>query len=110
MTELENPDIFRAAQQDDVDEMNAALSAGQTLRDKGLNDVTPAHIASANNSLKFLKQATELDSGILDLRDFKGFRPIDYAISHSKFEACKLLNYEMNKIGYHSDSSPPHID
>lgn len=56
-----DPDIFHAAETNDVEEMFAALAAGQSLSTPHRKqlDMTPVHIAAAKHSNDFLAAAAQ---------------------------------------------------
>ena len=58
----EGPDIFRAAENNDVDELRLALSEGQSLNDVQTGSgFSPIHIAIIRESTDFLDIAMSMD-------------------------------------------------
>lgn len=97
--EREPPDIFRAAQNDDVHELNLAIHDGQSLTDRNeyLSNMTPLHVACVHSSNAFLVAASELESFDPWLRDDNLRVPFDHASARSNKEAQRLLFEEMYK-------------
>src|SRR3546814_2705669 len=77
----EPPDIFRAAINDDVRELRAALSEGQSLDTPNRlhYGMTPVHLACAKHSLNFIDEALK-ETFNAWARDLGGRLSMDYAI------------------------------
>lgn len=91
----EDPDIFRAAAEDDVGEMARALNDGQSLDqfDAG-NSTTPLHIACANRSRNFLRAALEHTFNPW-VRDRNGRLAIDHAVANGITDVQEALFHRM---------------
>ena len=88
----EPPDIFRAAKNDDVAEMEAARRAGQTLQDQdSIIGFTPIHVAAIEGSLRFVEAATK--TGEVDpwIRDNNLRLAVDHAAAFNRVEIQKIL-------------------
>ena len=87
------PDLFKAAEKNDVETLRSALKAGQSLdrRHQRALGMTPIHLACIFGSNAFLKAAIE--DGEFDpwLRDANGRVPFDHAWAKNNKEAMSLL-------------------
>ncbi|WP_195820651.1 hypothetical protein [Roseobacter sp. MH60115] len=92
-----DPNLFRAALNDDVGEMLDALSQGQSLStqdDERLN-FTPVHIAAERSSNKFLAAAAQHPSFDPWVKDANDRVPWDHARAFNNVKGMKLLHDSM---------------
>jgi ankyrin repeat protein len=87
------PDIFRAAENDDIAELYEALVEGQRLdeRKDELLHMTPLHIACIRSSNDFLKVALYDESCDPWIRDDNLRLAFDHAAARNNKEAMTLL-------------------
>jgi hypothetical protein len=87
------PDIFRAAQNDDVFELQAALKAGQRLDEqrRDLVGMTPVHLACVFSSNNFLTAAASDESFNAWIRDNNLRVPFDHASAKNNLKAKIIL-------------------
>lgn len=103
------PDIFHAAEHNDVEELMAALSTGQTLSDQSsmrLN-MTPVHIAAAKHSNDFLAAAQHEESFDPWIRDDNLRVAHDHAMAFNNQEGMRILHARMYA---HLEGVDPDID
>ncbi|HEY9579658.1 MAG TPA: ankyrin repeat domain-containing protein [Rhizorhapis sp.] len=88
----EPPDIFRAAINDDVRELRAALSEGQSLDTPNRlhYGMTPVHLACAKHSLNFIDEALK-ETFNAWARDLGGRLSMDYAIAEGLEDVAEML-------------------
>lgn len=91
-SERYNPDIFRAARNDDPVELADALEVGQSLdtQNRGLYNMTPIHLACAKHSLKFLRVALRENFNAWS-RDAAGRVSMDYAVAEGLEDVADQL-------------------
>lgn len=76
----EPPDIFRAAREDDLYELQLALQDGQTLRGGNLQTgLTPVHVAAMRGSVNFIRAAMEHDPETAWIQDNQLRMPFNHA-------------------------------
>lgn len=76
------PDLFRAAVDDNVLEMEAALDDGQSLSEQRPSDgMTPVHLAAAAGSCNFISYAADIAPENMWIRDFNDLRPYEHALA-----------------------------
>jgi ankyrin repeat protein len=87
------PDIFHAAQFNDVEELFLALQDGQRLdeRKRTLLNMTPAHIACISSSTEFMIAACSEPSLNPWARDSNGRTPFDHAAAKGNRAVMKAL-------------------
>lgn len=87
------PDIFRAARNNDVAELQAALSEGQSLatQDTMFLMMTPVHVAAAEHSNDFLAAAAQHESFDPWIRDDNERVPFDHASAFNNKDGMKIL-------------------
>lgn len=87
------PDIFRAARNNDVAELQAALSEGQSLatQDSTLLMKTPVHVAAAEHSNDFLAAAAHHDSFDPWVRDDNERVAYDHASAFNNKDGMEIL-------------------
>lgn len=87
-----NPDIFRAALNDDPIELSDALEVGQSLdtQNRGLNNMTPIHLACSKHSLEFLRVALSENFNAWS-RDADGRVSMDYAVAEGLEDVADQL-------------------
>lgn len=87
------PDIFRAARNDDVAELLAALAEGQSLatQNPDLLLMTPVHVAAARKSNEFLAAASHHESFDPHIRDANQRTAIDHANAHMNERGHEIL-------------------
>lgn len=78
----EPPDIFRAAANDDPDELAAALADGQSLdsHHREFYGMTPMHVACVHKSVNFLGEALQNEFNAWS-RDLNGRLSMDHAVA-----------------------------
>lgn len=86
------PDIFRAAQENDLDELARAFADGQLLTEKRkrLVGMTPLHVACLNTSNDFLAAASQHHSFDPWIRDDNLRTPFDHASARCNQRAQKF--------------------
>ncbi|MEX0283335.1 MAG: hypothetical protein AB3N23_01860 [Paracoccaceae bacterium] len=108
-TKRSEPNIFRAAKNDDVGEMLAALNSGQSLstQDDEILDRTPVHIAATRSSNKFLAAAAQQPSFDPWIRDANDRVAWDDARAFNNEDGMEILFQAM-----HGDlqPDPSHLD
>ena len=87
------PDIFHAAQVNDVEELLDAIDDGQRLDDRkrSLLNMTPAHIACINSSTEFMLAACSQSSLDPWARDANGRTPFDHAAARGNRPVLQRL-------------------
>lgn len=97
ITRHEPPDIFRAAVNNDVTELKAALDDGQSLsfRHPSKLLMTAVHVAAARKSNDFLQAASDHQTFDPWIRDANGRLPADHAMAYRNREAETLLTKAM---------------
>jgi hypothetical protein len=100
------PDIFLAAETDDVEELRRALLAGQSLsaRRSDLLNMTPLHVACFSRSNAFLAEAAKQSSFDPWIRDDNQRVPFDHAHAHNNTTAMKILYDAMYPAGWSKES------
>lgn len=90
------PDIFRAAREDDLAELERALAAGQTL-DKAAEDthLTPVHVAALRGSVSFLEAAMRRAPETAWLQDGQHRTPFDHAAARQDRQSMAYLHNAM---------------
>ncbi|MGR3804851.1 hypothetical protein [Marinibacterium profundimaris] len=93
----EDPDIFRAAENGDLDELQAALDAGQSLQDRKATQafMTPVHVAAWNGRQDFVVKACELDPEAANMVDGYNNYPVEYSIQRGDYTASDALRNVM---------------
>lgn len=95
-TGKEGPDIFRAAREDDVHELQAALRAGQSLRGARFETgLTPVHIAAMRGSVNFLRVAMEHDPQSSWVQDVQLRLPFAHAAVRKDRQSMAYLHNAM---------------
>lgn len=91
-TEFEMPDIFHAAETDDVDELRMALANGQRLdmRNPRLLNMTPIHLACIRSSNSFLEAAIGNNTCDPWLRDDNLRVAFDHAAARNNRPAMEI--------------------
>ena len=92
MTE-DNPNLFRAAENDDVEELGRGLAAGRSLseQDPAMAGMTPVHLASARGSENFLTAASRHPTFNPWLRDYNDRVPSDHASAFCNHGCMQIL-------------------
>lgn len=94
-TQRNSPDIFRAAKENDLRELDLAIKDGQTLDDISAENFTPLHIAAINGCEAFVMAACtlyECDPWKLDRNMRTAF---DHASSRTDTKAASALYQKM---------------
>lgn len=79
-TEHAPPDIFRAAENNDLEELAFALQSGQRLDHQREPDkMTPVHVAAALGHADFVRVSMEIHPQVAWIRDEMDRRPIEHA-------------------------------
>lgn len=88
-----SPDIFRAADTNDVEELYRALEDGQLLTDQrsDLGMMSPVHVAAAKHSNDFLREAAGHESFDPYLLDGNGYQAMDHAMAFNNSEGHAIL-------------------
>ena len=95
-TGREGPDIFRAAREDDLRELQAALREGQSLRSAWLDTgLTPVHIAAIRGSVNFLRVAMEQDPQSAWIQDVQLRLAFAHAAVRKDRQSMALLHNAM---------------
>ncbi|MFV0293739.1 MAG: hypothetical protein ACK5II_11230 [Paracoccus sp. (in: a-proteobacteria)] len=104
------PDIFRAAQNNDVAELLAALEDGQSLstQDPERLMMTPVHIAAARSSNDFLGVASQHETFNPQIRDANLRVAADHASAYNNAVGHKILTDAMYADLFAPDNR--HID
>lgn len=91
------PDLFIAAVNNDVFEMEAALREGQSLSFRNPTDLlfTPVHVAASKGSLDFIQAAASHETFDVWARDANGRVAADHALAHRKTEVEQFLTHKM---------------
>lgn len=95
----EAPDLFRAAIHGDQDELQAAIAAGQSLRQTSDSQKTPLHVAAEFGQQDFIIAALEIDSETVHWVDAYGQRAYDYSEGRSDHKAMDALAKAMYPPG-----------
>lgn len=96
VTKEDPPDIFKAARDDDVYELNLALSDGQSLRDaQATTHLTPIHVAAMRGSVMFIRAAMEHDPEASWLQDGQLRTPFDHAAARRDRQSMAYLHNAM---------------
>ena len=86
------PDIFHAAEVDNVPEMIAAMHLGQSVQDtKGDLLFTPVHVAAISGSLAFVRAAAKTGEVNPWIRDKNQRLAIDHAEAFGRTEIQSVL-------------------
>jgi len=93
----QEPDIFRAAKNGDLQELQDALDAGQTLQDRKTSQafMTPVHIAAWCGKEDFVAKACDIDPVPANMLDGYGCFPFDYAFQRGDEKALDVLSSSM---------------
>lgn len=87
-----NPNLFRAARENDVEEMNQALASGKRLDEPDFeNGFTPLHYAAFTGSADFIRAALDHPSADPWKRDHQGYLAIDHADARGDQVVSKLF-------------------
>lgn len=91
------PDIFKAAELDDIHELAKAIEDGQSLSERrhDLLHMTPVHIACLHASNAFIEIASNHESFDPWIRDDNQRLAFDHAAAHNNQIAMKLLYSKM---------------
>lgn len=90
------PNLFLAAQTDDIYQMSLALQQGQVLSAQRERDLmTPVHIAAIYGSEKFICRAMEVAPQTAWILDSYGYRPIEHASARSDRKSMAYLGNAM---------------
>lgn len=96
MTKREPPDIFRAAREDDVLEMELALQDGQSLSAAAEStELTPVHVAAMRGSVNFLRAAMAHDPNTAWMQDGQLRTPFDHAAARKDRQSMAYLHNAM---------------
>ena len=88
----DDPNLFVAARDNDVDHLAAGCEAGKRLDEQDeFSGFTPLHVAALNGSLEFLVEALEHESANVWIRDFDNRLPIDHSDARSERDIGKLF-------------------
>lgn len=91
-TEETGPNIFTAASNNDLAELQAALDAGQKLSDQEpVLHMTPLHIAAARHCNDFLAEAAKHESFDPWVRDLNERTAFDHAAAYNNRDGMKTL-------------------
>ncbi|WP_143025708.1 hypothetical protein [Paracoccus isoporae] len=92
-TDASPPNTFRAAENNDVEELLAALKDWQSLSDRDARFLnrTPVHIAAAKSSNDFLASASQQESFDPHLRDDNLRTAFDHADAYCNERGKKIL-------------------
>jgi len=87
------PDIFKAAENDDLVELNLALADGQSLstQDPLRLEMTPLHVAALERSNNFLAAAVQNETCDPWIRDSNLRTAMDHAQAFNNTEGMKIL-------------------
>lgn len=96
----EPPDIFRAAENNDVEELLRALEDGQSLTDRkpDLANVNPVHLACIKSSVEFILVAVQQDSFDPWARDDNMRTAFDHASARNLKKPMEALFEKMHPI------------
>ena len=96
------PDIFRAAQENDIVELARAIEAGQLLSEqrRDLLNMTPVHIACLSASNDFLAAAAQHFSFDPWIRDDNQRTPFDHASARRNKKAQEILLGFMSEVTF----------
>jgi hypothetical protein len=95
-TRKEGPDIFRAAREDDLYELRAALRDGQSLRVARLETgLTPIHVAAIRGSVNFLRVAMEHEPQAAWIQDVQLRLPFAHAAVRKDRQSMAYLHNAM---------------
>ena len=95
----EPPNLFRAAEFDDVNELERAISSGLSLHAIDSNGRAPVHYASIYGSKKFIERAVALDPTISHIVDKTGRRAYEYSEQRWDTRAMDALANAMYPSG-----------
>ena len=106
----EPPNIFRAAANDDPQELALALQDGQSLSEQDPHRLlmTPVHVAASYGSNAFLRAASSHATFDPWIRDANLRRPVEHASAYRNGEAHKILTDAM--YADFSDSDGDRVD
>ena len=92
-----NPDLFRAAKENNIEEMADALEEGETLSDHrpDMLNMTPIHVACIYSSNKFLAAASNHETFDPWVRDDNLRLAFDHASAKKNKVAMNLLHAKM---------------
>lgn len=95
-TGKEKPDIFRAAREDDLYELRAALRDGQSLRMAyTATGLTPVHVAAMRGSVNFLRVAMQHDPQTAWIQDGQLRLPFAHAAVRKDRQSLAYLHNAM---------------
>ncbi|WP_195820652.1 ankyrin repeat domain-containing protein [Roseobacter sp. MH60115] len=94
-SEKEPPDIFHAARNGDIVELNAAIESGQSLSDVDELEKTPLHLAAEYGHEEFVISVLARDKSQVHQLDHYGCRPYDYSEGRSDERAMQALTLAM---------------
>ena len=111
-TDIDEPDIFRAALNNDPYELQLALKKGQRLDDLDKSSgATPLHFASWHGSFEFIVSALQDASVDPWLQDKRGSLALDYATRWREVAIMKELFQAMTgeelEVETHVPLKPP---
>ena len=91
------PDIFRAAREDDLDELERALADGQTLDTAAQGThLTPVHVAALRGSVAFLEAAMLRAPETAWMQDGQHRTPFDHAAARQDRKSMAHLHNAMH--------------
>lgn len=94
-------DIFRAAREDDVIMLRAALAAGESLgQQEEIDGRTPLHVAVLHGAQNFLREAVSYAADSVWERNFHGMRPLDLCWLKNDTAAHDILHNAMYPPGW----------
>ncbi|MCD1628098.1 ankyrin repeat domain-containing protein [Seohaeicola saemankumensis] len=95
-TKKEPPDIFRAAREDDLNELERALADGQSLDAAALDThLTPVHVAAMRGSINFLEAAMMYNPQTAWMQDGQQRTPFDHAAARQDRQSMAHLHNAM---------------
>jgi hypothetical protein len=95
------PDLFRAARNNDVEELLDAIAAGASFTDREWRcNRTPIHIAAYSDAYGFLVSASKHRSFDAWALDGNGHLPRDLALAKNFLKSYRFLNRVMYPPGW----------
>lgn len=90
------PDIFKAARDDNLYELQLALQDGQSLRGGNLHTgLTPVHVAAMRGSVNFIRAAMEIDPETAWIQDNQLRMPFSHAAVRRDRQSMAYLHNAM---------------
>lgn len=94
--DLVPPDLFNAAMNNDLSELQAALDEGQDINQIDRAGMTPAHVACIYNSTEFVVAACKIEAFDPWIRDLNDRTPFEHAWARNNKVAMREIYFRQH--------------